>query len=109
MTPENFCYWLWSQFELSDVKSFDETKTQVIKDHLGLVFRKETPVRIKIDGPKMLERLNKDFNVEIHKTLEQEIKDILNQNLEDLPVCSTIPDRANVLLCSNVGGPHVSC
>lgn len=43
MTPENFCYWLQSSFELCDTKQFSEQQVQIIKDHLALVFNKQTP------------------------------------------------------------------
>ena len=48
MTPENFAYWLQGFIEISDVKGINETQLQIIKDHLALVFRKETPNRIDI-------------------------------------------------------------
>lgn len=45
MTPENFCYWLQGYFELRSKTEFTLTQDQVeeIKNHLQLVFRKETP------------------------------------------------------------------
>lgn len=45
MTPENFCYWLHGYIELENPGKISAEKTQVIKDHLNLVFKKETPVR----------------------------------------------------------------
>lgn len=48
MTPENFCYWLQGCLEISNPRSLNELETQIIKDHLALVFKKETPVRHKI-------------------------------------------------------------
>lgn len=43
MTPENFVYWLQGVFELTTTKQLSETQTQIIKDHLQLVFNKVTP------------------------------------------------------------------
>lgn len=57
MTPRDFCYWLQGYFELREgesntVKTLDDSKditpftpTQMvqIKEHLKLVFKKETP------------------------------------------------------------------
>jgi len=43
MTPQDFTYWLQGFMEISDPKSLDEKQTQIIKDHLALVFKKETP------------------------------------------------------------------
>ena len=48
MTPNEFVYWLQGFFEISEVanvKSLNEAQTQIVKDHLQLVFKKETPSR----------------------------------------------------------------
>ena len=42
MNEKEFCYWLKSAFELSDIKSFNEEQTKLIKEHLDLVFNKVT-------------------------------------------------------------------
>jgi len=39
MSPENFAYWLQSQFELSDTKSFNKEQTLIIKRHAELVIK----------------------------------------------------------------------
>lgn len=43
MTPDKFTYWLQGFFELSGSRSLDEQQVQIIKDHLALCFKKETP------------------------------------------------------------------
>lgn len=43
MTAEQFTYWLQGFIETADPKSIDEKQTQIIKDHLALVFTKVTP------------------------------------------------------------------
>ncbi len=43
MTAEQFTYWLQGFMETADPKSIDEKQTQIIKDHLALVFTKVTP------------------------------------------------------------------
>jgi len=43
MTAEQFTYWLQGFMETADPKSINETQTQIIKDHLALVFGKVTP------------------------------------------------------------------
>ena len=43
MTPENFTYWLQGFFEVQNPSTLDEVQTQIIKDNLALVFKKETP------------------------------------------------------------------
>lgn len=42
MNEREFCYWLQSAFELSGAKSFDEKQTELIRQHLQLVFEKKT-------------------------------------------------------------------
>lgn len=43
MNEREFCYWLQGLLELSDVKILDEKQVQIIRDHLQLVFNKQTP------------------------------------------------------------------
>lgn len=52
MSPENFCYWLQGYFELHQARMkcgesphdiFGPEQYKEIKNHLGLVFKKETP------------------------------------------------------------------
>ena len=45
MNAQEFCYFLQGVFEIADLKSLDETQTQIVKDHLQLVFNKITPDR----------------------------------------------------------------
>ena len=48
MTPEQFTYWLQGFMEISNPTTLNETQTQVIKDHLALVFNKQTPDRTSV-------------------------------------------------------------
>lgn len=43
MTPEQFCFRFQGYLETENPKNIDEMKTQIIKDHLQLVFKKVTP------------------------------------------------------------------
>lgn len=43
MTPEQFVYWLQGFLETANPKEIGEKETQIIKDHLQTVFKKETP------------------------------------------------------------------
>ena len=43
MTAEQFTYWLQGYMEMVDPKGIGEDQTQIIKDHLKLVFDKQTP------------------------------------------------------------------
>jgi hypothetical protein len=43
MTPRDFCYWLQGHFELQDDdKPLTKKQVGMIKEHLQLVFKKET-------------------------------------------------------------------
>lgn len=48
MTPEQFTYWLQGFIEMENPKTLSLRQTKVIKDHLNLVFKKETPKRNKV-------------------------------------------------------------
>jgi hypothetical protein len=44
MTPENFCYWLQGYFDLQETGlTFSDKQMGEVKNHLKLVFKKETP------------------------------------------------------------------
>jgi len=45
MTAEQFTYWLQGFMEVADPARLGERETQMIKDHLKLVFDKQTPDR----------------------------------------------------------------
>jgi hypothetical protein len=45
MTAEQFIYWLQGFMEISNPVKLSEKETQIIKDHLKLVFDKKTPDR----------------------------------------------------------------
>jgi hypothetical protein len=45
MTAEQFVYWLQGFMEINDPDTISKSETRVIKDHLALVFKKETPNR----------------------------------------------------------------
>jgi hypothetical protein len=38
MTARDFCYWLQGMFEVHKVTTLDEEQTEIIKNHLNLVF-----------------------------------------------------------------------
>jgi hypothetical protein len=50
MTPENFVYWLQGMLEIGNPDFLDREQIEVIKDHIKLVLRKETPNRIPNRG-----------------------------------------------------------
>jgi hypothetical protein len=51
MQQDQFCYWLQGFFEISDSNKLTEKQVQIIKDHLALVFDKQTPDRNAIQVP----------------------------------------------------------
>lgn len=69
MSPENFCYWLQGFIEVENPMNIGENQTKIIKDHLQLVFKKETPkyhsVDLKLDNYKT----NQGFNLNLNKDL----------------------------------------
>jgi len=44
MTAEQFTYWLQGFFELSGATTLNEQQVKIVKDHIALVLKKETPV-----------------------------------------------------------------
>lgn len=46
MTPQDFTYWLQGFFELSGATSLTPEQVKIIKEHLSLVFKKETKTNI---------------------------------------------------------------
>ena len=45
MDGKDFCYWLRGYFEMTDSSNLSEQQVEVIKDHLKLIFKQETPNR----------------------------------------------------------------
>ena len=43
MDAQQFCYWLQGYFEISGSDKLTKEQIQIIRDHLQLVFKKETP------------------------------------------------------------------
>ena len=58
MTPEQFVYWLNGYFEITDLKVLGIRQCQVIKDHLDLVFGKETVDRSRGDVYRPVKKNN---------------------------------------------------
>lgn len=47
MNSENFVYWLQGFLEIQNPENITEIQVQIIKDHIALVLKKETPLRIE--------------------------------------------------------------
>ncbi len=42
MNPIEFCYWLQGHFEMSTAETLTPAQAEMVKQHLALVFKKET-------------------------------------------------------------------
>ena len=58
MTPQDFCYFLQGYLEISGTETLDARQTQIIKDHLDLVFNKATPIRDLDKIKEAVEKIN---------------------------------------------------
>lgn len=70
MTPEQFAYWLKGFYEISGAKEITAEQSQIIKDHLDNVFKKETPDRspVKVGtGGKLFKDLSSEELLEAFK------------------------------------------
>lgn len=80
ITPESFCYWLQGFFELTDWSGeLTEDQVEMIKEHLQLVFTKETGNKSK-----------KEWRVEIDKISERDIE-LLKRRINELSPPNTYP------------------
>lgn len=59
MTTEQFTYWLQGFLEINNPKTIDEVQTQIIKDHLDLVFDKKTPDRFTDEFQKTINSIKR--------------------------------------------------
>ncbi len=80
ITPQNFCYWLQGIFEVTDPQGLSKTQLDVVKEHLGLVFKKVTVKTILTE----LDKPNKNDDILPSKAWEDYLKQI-----EQIPHCST--------------------
>lgn len=71
MNYEQFAIWLHGFLEISNAEEINKEQTQIIKDHLALLFDKKTPDRIKnIDGDGLAEIQSK-FQLEIQRKIKE--------------------------------------
>lgn len=59
MNYEQFAIWLHGFLEISSAEEINKEQTQIIKDHLALLFEKKTPDRIKKKEEDALDSLKK--------------------------------------------------
>lgn len=78
MNYEQFAIWLHGFLEISNAETINKEQTQIIKDHLALLFEKKTPDRSK-KGEKT------DLEVLQLEVLQEKIKEIEEQNKDKFP------------------------
>ena len=61
MTAEQFVYWLQGFMEINDPDTISKSETRVIKNHLALVFDKQTPTRVGTGVPNKTEIVTNPF------------------------------------------------
>lgn len=98
MSPESFIYWLNGFMEIADPKSLDEKQLQVIKDHIALVLKKETPYR-KSDKTEFSIPLVGDPSLK-----PGEIKIV-----PQLPSFPSSPSTISLSSCLRTGQPKIIC
>lgn len=83
MTAESFAYWLNGFFELTDAKELTTEQVAMIKEHLQLVFNKETKLKLG-SGQINFNNYWTDYNQLANKGFQLH-SDGVNQ---DIPICS---------------------
>ena len=93
MTAEQFAYWLQGFMEMADPIELTANQTQQIKDHLKLVFDKQTPDRTNpIFAPNTAQPLNPTWQEPHWQPNPYQITCDANNNFPDpltTPICST--------------------
>ncbi len=113
MTPENFVYWLQGFMEISNTPNLNERETQIIKDHLNLVFNKVTPtydsitenikIEEKVKEQECTEKVSKRKKISFQDILDScnptEIKVLPRLRPNFTPRRNNRDDNENKLLC----------
>ena len=106
MTPEHFVYWLQGFFEITNSQESQLTLTQqqvqIIKDHLKLVFNKQTPTYQPDSNNKTVPYIHDTTTPVLYKTHTVSLF-----SCPPIMTCSTVPriggigDYYSGLTCSN--------
>ncbi|SEN71653.1 hypothetical protein SAMN05216404_106174 [Nitrosospira multiformis] len=80
MTPEQFCYWLQGRAEMQPNNPPSAEEWKIIADHLKLVFKKETPVRLPAPGPSELKRAQDDLKKNLWPNVQPNINPFLDRS-----------------------------
>lgn len=104
MTEKDFAYWLQGFFEISDAKSLGERETQIIKEHLQLVFTKVTPDHTS-EGEMILDDKKKQ---KPHKVSGLDALGLIIPESQKSTVYCGHDDSMDITLCSAVDKPICS-
>lgn len=58
MKATEFCYWLQGMFELTEVKSLNESQTDLIRRHLAMAFQHDIDKRPPLEEQARLNKLH---------------------------------------------------
>lgn len=97
MSPEQFTYWLQGFMEVQDPTTLDARQTQILKEHLALVFNKVTPVRPTAPPNEEVHR----GTGKVREKLAPELQALVDSVAKDLSEGRT-PWRGPQRLCSAV-------
>ena len=93
MTTEQFAYWLKGFMEINRPTSIDAMQTQIIKDHLDLVFDKVTPDRSNEINKIDLSDVKKPRQKQSDNTNQNKSPD--NTVIQDKKPCQNIPSEGD--------------
>ena len=101
MNYEQFAIWLHGFLEISNAETINKQQTQIIKDHLALLFEKKTPDRKEKKEDDSLEHLKK-LAVEIEK---RRAKDAEYPKYPPYAPMPTYPEfNPHKIICSDITG-----
>lgn len=92
MNSNDFCYWLQGFFELSNNnQGLSKQQTQIIQDHLNLVFNKKTPsYNSKMIDNDKVESISKWLSSEEGQKAMADAAESARKQIDDLNRCTTI-------------------
>lgn len=98
MNYEHFAIWLHGFLEISNVEYIDQTQTQIIKDHLALLFEKKTPDRSEKNKSDILEELKEKYS-EFHVPSLYPLQYPVAPLLEPFRITCDVNSSTNNLCC----------
>ncbi len=80
MTSQEFCYWLNGYFELGG-ETLTPEQIKIVKDHLSLTFKKETPYRV-ISVAVESDKPNKNGDIFTKRAWNEAVDEIMTCHAE---------------------------